>query len=196
MKRLIPLLPVFSALGLICCSTTAPRLSSPVDLRTAVRTLPEAALSGLSESGRAAYLQRLPGDFDEAGRRLHCYHDNPYVGVDSDSMFYLRLFEDAQGRTIAASHCARPRNGNPPSARNTMVFRMEKGRWRDISDEALPPGEARTWYFLFNDSAETVPCGPYTAGGRVNGGLVWYSFGKAAHLLQWEGGRFVLKPRP
>ncbi len=60
----------------------------------------------MSEDSRRAYLASTPGEFDEIHRRLHLFCDSPNGG-DATSMLYLRLFEDTEGHTIAASHSAR-----------------------------------------------------------------------------------------
>lgn len=67
----------------------------------------EERVAGMSPKGRQQYLEVKPGDYDELNRRLHLFRDSP-EGGDAEAMLFLRLFEDADGKTIAASHSARP----------------------------------------------------------------------------------------
>lgn len=165
--------------------------ASPVGLRTAVLTLPEDAVAGMSLDGRRNYLARKSGTFDEVNRRIHHYSDNPHTGVDADSMFYLRLFEDEKGRTIAASHRAQPfADGTPPSARFTRVYRLENGKWRDITDSALAPGIPKDAYFRFDESGSKVPFGPYVEKSRADGRGKGQGFGKAERVMRWRNGAF------
>ena len=123
-------------------------LQSPVDLQTAIRTLPTNAVAGMSERGRENYLggNPPPGIFLEKERRIELFNDNAYSGIDGDSMLFLRLFEDEQGRTIAACHSARPfANGSKPSEQNTAVFRVEGGVWQEITEEVIPAVTPRDW---------------------------------------------------
>ena len=201
------LLTIFLFLaGIVCCSTTERpqssdnrqsevatlRLQSPVNLETAIRTLPTNAVAGMSAQGRENYLGNNPppGVYLQKERRIELYNDNAYSGIDGDSMLFLRLFEDEQGRTIAACHSARPfANGSKPSERNTEVFRVESGVWQDITEEVMPAVTPRDWYFRFNEPGRSVSCGAY----------VWdashksFVFGKAKYTLKWENGKFRAK---
>jgi hypothetical protein len=165
--------------------------ASPVGLRTAVLTLPEDALAGMSLDGRRNYLARKSPTLDEVNRRIQYSSDNPYTGIDADSMFYLRLFEDEKGRTIAASHRAQPfADGTPPSARFTRVYRLEEGKWRDITDSALAPGIPRDAYFRFDEPGSKVPFGPYVEESRADGRGKSQTFGKAERVMRWRNGAF------
>ena len=165
--------------------------ASPVGLRTAVLTLPEDAVAGMSLDGRRNYLARKSDTLDDAKRRIQYSSDNPYTGIDADSMFYLRLFEDEKGRTIAASHRAQPfADGTPPSARFTRVYRLEKGEWRDITDAALAPGIPRDAYFRFDEPGTKVPFGSYVEKSRADGRGKCQSFGKAGRVMRWRNGAF------
>lgn len=165
--------------------------ASPVGLRTAVLTLPDDALAGISMDGRRNYLARKSGSFDEATRRIHFFSDNPYTGIDADSMFYLRLFEDEKGRTIAASHAAQPRaDDTPPSARFTRVYRLEEGKWHDITGSALAPGIPRDAYFRFDEPGSKVPFGSYVESRRADGSGSSRGFGPADRVMRWRNGAF------
>ncbi len=147
----------------------------------------------MSEVGRRVYLKDKFGDYDECGRRLHYCKDNPYEGPDADSMLYLRLFEDEEGRTIAASHSARPfAGGSEPSGADTWIHRLENDRWVDITEAALPPEVSRTWYFQFNEPGDLVPCGPYTRFARHDGRGMALKFGPKARDLRWKNGKFCV----
>lgn len=170
---------------------------SPVDLRTAVLTLPADALAEMSPDGRRNYLAgtrslaTTAGVFDKANRRLQLVCDNPYVGIDSKSMFYLRLFEDEEGRTIAASHSARPfADGSQPSAQFTRVYRLENGRWHDITESALPSGIPKAAFFRFDQRGSKVNFGSYVEKNRADGRGKRYEFGKALRTMQWRNGAF------
>ena len=196
--------------GLVSCSTSERlqtlgnptpevvtlRLQSPVDLRTAILTLPTNAVAGMSEGGRNNYLRWPTGDFQEKKRRIELFCDNAYSGIDADSMLFLRLFEDEQGRTIAASHSARPHaNGSMPSQLNTSVFRVEGGVWKDISDEVMPTEIPRDWCFQFNEPGRNISCGPYVRYTRADGRGQSFHFGKFSHVISWVNGRFHAKRR-
>ena len=200
------LLTIFLFLaGIVCCSTTERpqssdnrqsevatlRLQSPVNLETAIRTLPTNAVAGMSERGRDNYLGNNPppGVYQVKERRIELFCDNAYSGIDADSMLFLRLFEDEQGRTIAASHSARPRNGSMPSERNTSVFRVEGGVWQDITEQVMPPEIPRDWYFCFNDPGRSVSCGAYVQDASHK----FFSTGKPSHVIIWNKGKFRVK---
>ena len=170
---------------------------SPVDLRTAVLTLPAAALADMSLDGRRNYLSgtgsaaTTAGVFDTTHRRLQLICDNPYVGIDAKSMCYLRLFEDEEGRTIAASHSARPfADGSAPSAQFTRVYRLENGKWRDITDSAWSSGIPGNAYFRFDQLGSTIEFGSYEEIVRADGGRRTYDFGKTLGSVQWRDGAF------
>lgn len=170
---------------------------SPVDLRTAVLTLPADALAEMSPAGRRNYLAgtgsvaTTAGVFDKANRRLELICDNPYVGIDAKSMFYLRLFEDEKGRTIAASHSARPfADGSLPSAQFTRVYRLEDRKWHDITDSAFSPGIPRNAFFRFDQRGSRIAFGSYVEVSRADGGRKAYDFGKSVSTMQWRDGAF------
>ena len=192
---------------LVCCSTTehiqtpakpkpevaTQRLQSPVNLRTAILTLPSNAVAGMPEWNRSEYLDYNPppGVYKEKERRIEFICDNPYSGIHADSMLFLRLFEDEQGRTIAASHSARPHaNGSKPSQLNTSIFRVKDGVWKDITEEVMPVETPRDWYFNFNEPGRNISCGPYIPYKNTDGSGLYYTFGKASHVIRWENGRF------
>ena len=165
--------------------------ASPVDLRTAVLTLPADALAGMSLDGRRNYLARQSGEFDKTNRRVHFYCDNPHVGIDAKSMIYLRLFEDDQGRTIAASHSARPfADGSCPSPRFTRVYQLEDHKWRDISDSAFAPGVPKDAFFRFDQRGSKVEYGRYVGKDRADGRGKCHTFGKIEGTLRWKNGAF------
>jgi hypothetical protein len=170
---------------------------SPVDLRTAVLTLPADALAEMSPDGRRNYLAgtesvaTTAGVFDKANRRLELVCDNPHVGIDAKSMFYLRLFEDEKGRTISASHSARPfADGSPPSARFTRVYRLENGKWRDVSESAFSSGFPKDSFFRFDQPGSKIGFGSYVEMNRADGGRKAYDFGKTVGTIQWRDGAF------
>lgn len=170
---------------------------SPVDLRTAVLTLPADALAEMSPDGRRNYLAgtgsvaTTAGIFDKANRRLQFVCDNPHVGIDAKSMIYLRLFEDEEGRTIAASHSARPfADGSLPSARFTRVYRLENRKWHDITESALSPGIPKDAFFRFDQRGSTIGFGSYVEVSRADSGSKAYDFGKSVRTMQWRDGAF------
>ena len=172
---------------------TTLRLHSPVDLRTAILSLPTNAVAGMSERGRNNYLRWTAGDFQEKKRRIKLFCDNAYSGIDADSMLFLRLFEDEQGRTVAASHSARPRRGSNPSEQNTSIFRVEGGVWKDITEEVMPTEIPRDWYFQFNEPGRNISCGPYVRYTHADGRGQSFDFGKVSHVISWVNGRFQAK---
>jgi hypothetical protein len=170
---------------------------SPVDLRTAVLTLPADALAEMSPDGRRNYLAgtgsaaTTAGVFDKANRRLELICDNPHVGIDAKSMFFLRLFEDEKGRTIAASHSARPfADCSLPSVRFTRVYRLVNRKWHDITESALSSGIPKNAYFRFDQRGSKIGFGSYVEMNRPDGGGNAYDFGKAAGTIQWRDGAF------
>ncbi len=164
---------------------------SPVDLRTAVLTLPDAALAGMSPDGRRNYLARTPGVFDKVNRRLEFYCDNPYAGIDAKSMLYLRLFEDEEGRTIAASHSARPfADGSKPSSLFTRVYRLENRKWHDITDTAFSSAIPTGSFFRFDQRGPKIGFGTYVEENRADGRGKCYTFGKTEGTMRWKNGAF------
>jgi hypothetical protein len=173
-----------------------PVLQSPVDLRTAVLTLPADALADMSWDGRRNFLAHPCGDFDEANRRMHLYNDNPNYGIDAKSMLYLRLFEDEQGRTIAASHAARPQaDQSAPSAKFTKVYRLENRKWRDITASALAKDISMVSFFRFDQLGSTIAFGDYTSTNPVGGVTKNYAVGKATNTMKWQRGAFRAIPK-
>ena len=204
-----PLAVSLFLVSLVSCSTTerlqtpanpkpevvTQRLQSPVDLRTAILTLPTNAVAGMSERGRNNYLRWPTGDFQEKKRRIELFCDNAYSGIDADSILFLRLFEDEQGRTVAASHSARPRSGSNPSEQNTSILRVEGGVWRDITEEVMPAETPRDWYFKFNEPGSNISCGTYVRYTRADGRGQSFDFGKVSHVISWVNGRFKAKKK-
>ena len=196
---------VIAIATLVSCSLTRPIASrasrhppphatpvpvSPVDLRTAILTLPASAVAEMSEQGRRVYLANTPGDFDEVHRRLDLFCDSP-AGGDATSMLYLRLFEDTEGNTIAASHAARPfADGTTPSPQFTRVHRLVGGIWTDITDEALPHGILRKGFFEFNQPGPRISFGYYVQEKREDGRGNRYNFGKTIGTIEWRNGAF------
>ncbi len=144
----------------------------------------------MSEDGRRAYLASTPGEFDEIHRRLHLFCDSPNGG-DATSMLYLRLFEDTEGHTIAASHSARPfADGTPPSPQFTRVHRLRDGTWEDITDAALPQGNLRSAFFGFDQLGPRIGFGYYVQEKRADGRGNCYNFGKTIGTIEWRNGAF------
>ena len=168
-------------------------LNSPVDLRSALLTLPDDALSELSQGGRNAYLSRPSWGYDPKNRRFWLVCDNPYAGIDSKSMVFLRLFEDESGRTIAASHAARPfADGATPSASFTKVYRLENHAWRDITNSAISSAIPKDAYFRFDDQGPKISFGSYVVQKRSDGLGQFYNFGKGTRSMVWKNGAFHL----
>jgi hypothetical protein len=170
---------------------------SPVDLRTAVLTLPADALAEMSPDGRRNYLAgtgsvaTTAGVFDKANRRLELVCDNPHVGIDAKSMFFLRLFEDEEGRTIAASHSARPfADGSLPSAQFTRVYRLENREWHDITESALSSGIPKNAFFRFDRRGSKIGFGSYVTVTPADVSRKVYDFGKSLGTMQWRHGAF------
>jgi hypothetical protein len=170
---------------------------SPVDLRTAVLTLPADALAEMSLDGRRNYLAgtgsvaTTAGVFDKANRRLELVCDNPHVGIDAKSMLFLRLFEDEEGRTIAASHSARPfADGSLPSAQFTRVYRLENREWHDITESALSSGIPKNAFFRFDRRGSKIGFGSYVTVTPADVSRKVYDFGKSLGTMQWRHGAF------
>ena len=151
----------------------------------------------MSPDGRRNYLASTKseattaGVFDQANRRLELICDNPYVGIDAKSMLYLRLFEDEEGRTIAASHSARPfADGSKPSSQFTRVYRLENRRWCGITDSAFSSGIPTSSFFRFNQRGSKIGFGSYVEEIRAAGVGKCYRFGKTARTMQWKSGAF------
>ncbi|SHK18675.1 hypothetical protein SAMN02745181_3376 [Rubritalea squalenifaciens DSM 18772] len=179
-----------AAIVLASCSTSS-KLNSPVSLPDAIRTLPPDAVAGMSHKGRKAFIELMPKHegVDTTARTLHYYSDSPERYPDPSSMFFLRLFEDESGRTIAASHTARPHGiGTSPSESDTLVYRLEKGQWINITSTAIPE-QTRTWWFKFNQVPS--PCGPYLKDTLKNEKAV-YRIGNPAGYLSWKDNAFRL----
>ncbi|WP_338684851.1 hypothetical protein [Haloferula helveola] len=184
-----PMLFVFAS----CAST--PKIESPVSLSDAITTLPSKAVAGMSPKGRQQYLEVKPGDYDELNRRIHLFGDSS-EGGDAESMLFLRLFEDSDGKTIAASHSARPfADGGAPSKVDTYVYRLESGRWLDVTDAVLPPEVPRSSWFRFNSPGDSIPCGTYKSCPGRDGRGEAYEFGEASGVIFWRDGRFHYKPK-
>mgnify|MGYP006965305305 CR=1 FL=1 len=166
-------------------------LTSPVDLATAVHTLPADAMAGMPPSGRSKLLRKRIGDIDEEERGLHYFSDSSEGDVGAWSMLYLKLFEDEQGRTVAASHSARPfADGRDPDPANTVIYRVMDGRWVDVTDQLLPKAVDRSYYFKFFSRDRRIAVGPYVKRKRRDGLGDYYSFGDPAIHLRWNGERF------
>ena len=192
-QRMRPLCMVLAICATTSCSTV-PRLESPVALSDAIFTLPSQALAGISTTGRQNYVEDKSGDYNESTRRLHLYGDDWKGRWGVHSMVYLRLFEDEQGRTVAASHSAGPiYAGRALSDNNTNVFRIERGRWVDVTKSVLPDATPRSWWFRFDDDRESIPCGPYLEYPHPNGRA--HRQGDPPGDLFWRNGRFQFKPR-
>ena len=173
-------------------ATTA--LRSPVSLRDAVLTLPSGALSELTE--RHEFLRARSGTYDERGRRIWFHSDNPYRGFHTKSMFYLRLFEDGAGQTIAAAHAARPfADSSKPSEVWTRVYRLVDGAWVDITTSAFSAAVPRDAYFRFDRSGDTVAYGLYTLKPRSDGRGDSYVFGPEIGQVEWRDGAFRVSRR-
>lgn len=170
--------------------------SNRASLVTALLTLPSDALAGIAPRGRSRLVtQDLfgrsgPEKAAIANGRFSYYSDMSYPG-DPKSSFDLALFDDDQGRTVAASHLRYPHAiGSGPAATNTVVYRLENGHWVNRTAAMLPSGEARLWYYEFGKS--TIPCGPYVKQRRSDGrGDFWAEAPPQKHL-RWTGRRFVL----
>lgn len=192
MKLLIaaPILLVF-----VSCASSR-KIDSPVGLSDAILTLPSQAVAGMRKEGRRDYLDNTSGDFDDATRRIHYYADSSDAGGDPESMFFLRLFEDDQGRTIAAAHSARPfADGRTPSETDTFVYRLESGHWVDITDSVLPSEVPRSSWFRFNEPGHAIPCGHYELFLRRDGRGDAYKFGEPTGAILWRDGRFHYKSK-
>ena len=190
--KLFILAPIF--LVFVSCAS-APKIESPVSLSAAITTLPSQAVAGMSPQGRREYLEARPVDYDAQNRRIHLFCDSP-EGGDADSMLFFRLFEDADGRTIAAAHSARPfADGRAPSDTDTYVYRLESGRWVDITDSVLPSDVPRSSWFRFNESSDAIPCGNYKLFSRRDGRGNAYEFGAAKGMIFWQDGRFHYKSK-
>ena len=169
-------------------------LKSPVDLRTAILTLPIDAVAGMSEQGRIGTLRSPVFDLKITERRLDLFDDNCYSDIDADSMLFLRLFEDEQGRTIAASHAARPyADVGKPSEKNTLIYRLENGVWHDITGDVIPAEIPRDWYFRFDDSGANISCGPYFDRSKSDRTRKGFDFGDVTYFMEWQNGRFKAK---
>ena len=195
--KILLLAPI--CLAFASCAGTppiAPPIASPVGLSDAVLTLPSQAVAGMSKEGRRDYLENPPGDFDETTRRIHYFADCSDAGGDPESMFFLRLFEDEEGRTMAAAHSARPfADGRDPSDTDTYVYRLESGRWADITDSVLSSEVSRSSWFRFNEPGEAIPCGTYMRFSRRDGRGIAYKFGETTGTIIWQDGRFHYKPK-
>jgi len=109
-------------------------------------------------------------------------------------MLYLRLFEDSLGRTVAASHSARPFSvGTEPAIRNTTIYRVESGGWVDVTADLLPSGIDRTGYFRFDEAGDAVTTGPYTKEPLSDGGGFCFIFGSPKSQIVWAGTGFQKK---
>ena len=173
----------------VSCSST-PRPQSPVALSDAILTLPSKSLAGISKNGRVNYLEDKSGDYDENTRRLHLYGDDWKGRWNVHSQVYLRLFEDEQGRTIAASHLAGPLYADRElSDTNTNIFRWEDNRWIDITESVLPEATLRSWWFRFDKDGESIACGPYVEYLNVDSKIA-HSHGDPSGELYWKDGRF------
>ena len=184
--------PIF--LVFVSCATT-PKIESPASLSAAIRTLPSQAVAGMSPKGRLAYLETKPGDYDEQNRRIHLFSDSP-DGGDAESMLFLRLFEDEDGNTIAAAHSARPfADGRDASKTDTYVYRLEEGRWVDVTDSVLPADVPRSSWFRFNEPGDFIPYGRYESFSTRDGRGSSYKFGESTGAIFWRDGRFQYKPK-
>jgi len=190
------ILCIAAVLALVASCANTQREESPVRLSAAILTLPSEAIAGMSKKGRREYLEDPAGDYDDSGRRIHYYADSSDAGGDPESMFFLRLFEDEDGRTISASHAARPfADGRDPSATDTVIYRLESGRWVDITDSVLPSGVSRSWWFRFNEREDMISCGPYVRFMRPDGFGSAYDFGNPEGSISWRDGRFHFKTK-
>jgi len=152
-------------------------------------------VAGMTPQGREAYLHDTPGRFDEVRRRIHYFNDSPHAGGDAKSMFFLRLFEDERGRTLAASHSARAFAGTgEPSAADTVVYRLERGRWVNITARVMPDELPGDWWFRFDGDGESVACGPYIQYMRHDGLGLANDFGHPSKHIEWHRGAFKVVP--
>ena len=171
-------------------------LRSPVTLRDAVLTLPSDALSGTTERQELLRPPYFINEDDERLRRISFSNDNAYEGPDAKSMFYLRLFEDDSGHTIAASHAARPfADYSKPSEIWTRVYRLVDGAWVDITASAFSAAVPRDGYFRFDRPGDSVAYGLYTLKPRRDGGGDFYDFGPQLGHIQWRDGAYQVNRR-
>jgi hypothetical protein len=187
---------LLAPLLLACVScVSATKIESPVSLSDAIATLPSQAVAGMSPKGRRDYLEAKPGNYDAQNRRIHLFSDSP-DGGDAECMLFLRLFEDSDGKTIAAAHSARPfADGRAPSETDTCIFRLESGRWEDITDSVFPPEVPRSSWFGFNEPGEAIPYGTYKQFLRRDGRGNAYEFGESTGMIIWREGRFHYKSK-
>lgn len=189
---ILSVVPIF----LLFASCAKERITSPVSLSEAIRTLPSRAVSGMTRAGREEYLEAKPGDYIEESRRTLLANDNPYIGGDADSMLFLRLFEGDDGHTIAAAYSARPFNDDRElHKKNAFVFHLVSGEWVDITESVMPEEVLRSWWFRFNEEGEGVPCGRYEPYQRRDNEGTALSFGPAEGMLIWREGRFRFEHR-
>jgi len=172
------------------------KLRSPVSLCDAVLTLPSDALSGLTERQEFLRADYYYTTDDERLRRISFSSDNVYEGVDAKSMFYLRLFEDESGHTIAASHAARPfADNSKPSEVWTRVYRLVDGAWVDITATAFSAAVPRDGYFRFDRAGDSVAYGLYTLKPRRDGRGDCYDFGPQLGHIEWRDGAYHVNHR-
>jgi hypothetical protein len=106
-------------------------------------------------------------------------------------MLFLRLFEDAFGNTIAASHAARPfADNSEPSENWTRVYRLTDGAWVDVTETAFAGSFPRDAYFRFDGAGTLVPYGIYKREPRADGRVSFYNFGPHLGQITWRDGAF------
>lgn len=175
--------------SLAACTFPSSKLASKITLDQAIKTLPASALGNMDFKSRDKYIRNPVGMYSPKERRVHVYGDNSEI--NGDSMVFLRIFEDEQGSTIAASHATRPFSlGSSPNNEDTQVFRFTDRGWEDISNIAFSSEVLRNWYFRFDHSGELVPYGEYIVKKRADGRGNFYDFASSRGSVIWRGGQF------
>jgi hypothetical protein len=168
-------------------------------------SLPSFAVAGMSDQGKLTFYnaartwQDEPGGsvwwIDNENMLILYYVDHP-LKTGAVSSFHLKIFRDQAGRPVVFSHIPRRTvNERKREKFDTFILRRDDGKWVDVTEEILPNGVDRDWYFLPSRRDQKVEAGPVVWKKREKGSeAVWEPVRTAD--LYWNGSVFELRESP
>ena len=158
-------------------------LADSSSIQNVICTLPPECFANCPYSDREQMLADLSieddGRLDGSNGWLDYFSDGG--SVQCDSMIRLKTFRSASRGIIVFIHMMRPYNGQTPSPGDSRVLAISTDHfWQDISDEVLPTGVDRRWYFNPRRSRNLIEAGPWV------GNIPKRCVGE----LKWTGERF------
>ncbi len=107
--------------------------------------------------------------FDPINKYIHYYSDGE-DGTGATSMLYLKVFPSTEYDSVVLIHAPKPLADNSrPSEQYTYILGSSDGLWTDITDQILPDGIERNWYFRPSREGSAVETAPYAKIQRRDG---------------------------